>query len=153
MLSNVLLEIVHRMEARAGELEHYSAPAPIVWRQAACLVAAILAAHLDEVLDLDQAAAESGYTPAHLRRLLGLQTGFHAIIPNCGTTKHPLIRRVDLPRKPGHRGAGTIDTGATRKGGPAADGTPSNEELAAAPQRHASLRSQVARAIADGKED
>lgn len=50
----------------------------------------------DELLDLDQAAAESGFTKDHLGFLIRDQK-----IPNSGRKGSPRIRRKHLPRKPG----------------------------------------------------
>ena len=57
---------------------------------------------MDAVLNLTQAAAESGYSPDHLGALV--RTG---MIPNAGRPHAPKIRRQDLPLKPSrvrHRG-------------------------------------------------
>lgn len=53
-------------------------------------------------LSLDEASEESGYSIGHLRRLLGLEPGFEAKIPNEGTAADPRILRAHLPKKPGH---------------------------------------------------
>lgn len=58
-----------------------------------------------EKLTIERAAAESGYSETHLRRLLREGT-----IPNAGEEHHPRIRRYHLPRKPS-AGAGTIASG------------------------------------------
>jgi len=50
-----------------------------------------------ELLTLEEAAAESGYSCDHLGRLLS-----GGVIPNAGEPYAPRIRRMDLPRKPGH---------------------------------------------------
>lgn len=50
----------------------------------------------DEVLNLTEAAHESGYTADHLSRLINDGT-----IPNAGRKHAPGIRRRDLPLKPG----------------------------------------------------
>lgn len=49
---------------------------------------------LDEELTLTQAAAESGYSKPHLRRLIRDRE-----IPNAGRKGRPRIRRGDLPLK------------------------------------------------------
>ena len=54
-----------------------------------------------EELTLQQAEHESGYTAGHLGRLVG-----EGHILNAGRSGAPLIRRVDLPRKPGHSADG-----------------------------------------------
>ena len=52
-----------------------------------------------EELTLDEAAAESGYSRSHLRRLLR-----DGALLNVGTERDPRIARGSLPRKPGHQG-------------------------------------------------
>ena len=47
-----------------------------------------------ELVDLGRAAALSGYTRGHLRRMLVEQR-----LENCGTPTSPLVRVSDLPRK------------------------------------------------------
>lgn len=49
-----------------------------------------------ELLTVDQAADESGYSADHLYDLVASGT-----IPNAGEKGAPRIRRCDLPRKPG----------------------------------------------------
>jgi len=48
-----------------------------------------------EALSLDQASEESGYSKAHLSRLIATDR-----LPNAGRKGSPRIRRGDLPRKP-----------------------------------------------------
>lgn len=57
-----------------------------------------LASRDDELLNLRQAAEESGYTDDHLGRQVR-----DGKIPNSGRENAPKIRRGDLPRKPGYR--------------------------------------------------
>lgn len=52
----------------------------------------------DVLLNLQQAAAESGYSASHLGRLVN-----EGKVPNAGRKNAPLIRRSDLPVKPGLR--------------------------------------------------
>lgn len=55
----------------------------------------------DEVLSLQRAAEESGYSAEHLGRLVRVGK-----LPNAGRPSKPLIRRSQLPIKPGSvRGA------------------------------------------------
>lgn len=56
---------------------------------------AVTVFEMDAVLNLTQAAAESGYSPDHLGHLV--RTG---AIPNAGHPHAPKIRRKDLPLKP-----------------------------------------------------
>lgn len=49
-----------------------------------------------ELLTVEQAASASGYSEAHIRRLLR-----EGKIPNAGEEHHPRVRRADLPKKPG----------------------------------------------------
>lgn len=49
-----------------------------------------------ELLNLTQAAAESGYSADHLGREIT-----RGRIPNAGRRNAPKVRRADLPRKPG----------------------------------------------------
>lgn len=57
-------------------------------------LAAALARAADEVLSLQRASQESGYSVDHLSRLLR-----EGRIPNSGRKAKPLIRRRDLPHK------------------------------------------------------
>ena len=52
--------------------------------------------HELEALTLKEAAAESGYTPDHLGRLIR-----EGRLPKIGAPGSPRIRRADLPRKTG----------------------------------------------------
>ena len=49
-----------------------------------------------EPISLEEAEVESGYTRAHLRRLLR-----EGSIPNAGTRSNPTVLRMHLPKKPG----------------------------------------------------
>lgn len=51
----------------------------------------------DELVDLNTAAAESGYSIAHLRRLIS-----KGVLQDRANEGPPQLRRGDLPRKPGH---------------------------------------------------
>lgn len=55
----------------------------------------VLRANEDELLSLQQAADESGYSVDHLGRLIRERK-----VPNAGRKARPLIRRSDLPAKP-----------------------------------------------------
>lgn len=66
-----------------------------VWRLAADELEAHDRAHWLESLTLKEAATESGYSEAHLSRLIA-----EARIENTGKKGAPRLRRGDLPRKP-----------------------------------------------------
>ena len=102
MLPRSIVTLPERLRTRATELTGYLAPAEVPWHEAARLVEEVIEASLNETIDLDSAAAETGYTTPHLRRLLGLEPGYPSKIPNAGTADAPLIQRRHLPRKPGH---------------------------------------------------
>lgn len=53
-------------------------------------------AYANELLTLEQAAGETGYSKAHLRRLAAMGR-----LPQQGGAYRPRYRRGDLPRKPG----------------------------------------------------
>lgn len=55
-------------------------------------------------LTVAEAAAESGYSAAHLRRLLAENR-----IESAGSKGRPRIRRADLPRKPSRQPSDEID--------------------------------------------
>lgn len=57
----------------------------------------VLRATNGEMLSLRQAAEESGYSTEHLGRMIR-----EGKIPNCGRKARPLVRRSDLPVKPGY---------------------------------------------------
>jgi hypothetical protein len=116
--------------ARAKELAGYLAPAEVPWEQAASLLETAITTAMTEPLTLENASTESGFTIGHLRRLLGLEQGYPAKLPNAGTPEVPLLLRCHLPRKPG---AGVADH---------------EVEVAPARPRRASSRMQVARAVA-----
>ena len=56
-----------------------------------------------DLLNLQESAAHSGYSPGHLSRLVRDGT-----IPNRGRPGAPLIKRSDLPMKRGHLTKSTI---------------------------------------------
>lgn len=55
----------------------------------------VMAADRETLLNLTEAAAESGYSPDHLGALVR-----QGVIPNAGRPKSPKIKRSDLPLKP-----------------------------------------------------
>ena len=54
--------------------------------------------HEIELLTIDQASSESGFSYSHLQRLVS-----EGDVPNAGEPGAPRIRRADLPRKAGRR--------------------------------------------------
>jgi hypothetical protein len=132
MIASQILTLPERFRRRAETLVGYLAPADVPWEEAAQLVERTIHDIQTEKLSVAAAAAESGYTTGHLRRLLGLEPGYDRVLPNAGTEECPLIRRCDLPRKPGHN-VGVLFT------------------VAGTTAHVASSRSQVARAVAAGE--
>lgn len=59
-----------------------------------------LVAQGDQLLSLQQAAEESGYSIDHLSRMLR-----DGKLQNAGRRSKPMIRRIELPRKPSGAGA------------------------------------------------
>jgi hypothetical protein len=92
-----ILEVVRLWKERAATAEALadSRGAHIVRLCAEELEEALKAAG-DTVLTLPQAAAQSGYSAEHLRRLVRQEK-----IPNAGRKNAPRIRQADLPRKAG----------------------------------------------------
>ena len=80
------------------------------WEKAAERVEDALQRSNLELLRLNEAEVESGYTRGHLKRLI--RTG---LIPNLGTESAPRIQRSDLPRKPGFRVAGSRSCGVSSR--------------------------------------
>lgn len=100
-LSPTLDEIRERWEQRRAMGDQLSAMVPL-----STIVAEVLA-DLEalrpaggELLSLQEAAAESGYSVDRLGRLVA-----KGEIPNAGRRGKPAIRRSDLPKKPGARPA------------------------------------------------
>ncbi len=79
----------HGAEVLAGSLE-----------QCADELEHVLAAGGDDVLTLAEASVASGYSVAHLRRLIA-----SGVLRNVSKAGRPRLRRADLPRKPGSPGA------------------------------------------------
>lgn len=114
------LPIVFRLKAEELRRDAAAEQAARAYERAAEMVEDALRGQGDEVLDLDQAEVESGYSRLHLRRLLR-----EGSIPNAGRRGAPRIRRADLPRKPGY-------------------------QVATGPQAVPSSEVQLARAVAGG---
>lgn len=93
-MSTSLQSLISAWRARAEELRPYVTPAAAAFDRAADELERQLAALELEPLTLQQAAAESGYTPDHLGRQVK-----QGKIPNAGRPRAPLILRRDLPRK------------------------------------------------------
>lgn len=81
--------------ARANELEPYSPPAAVAFREAADTLAQALADAAGDALTLDGAAAASGYSADHLGRLVRAGR-----LRDVGRLWAPRILRGELPRKP-----------------------------------------------------
>ena len=81
-----------------------------VWDKAAEKVEEALRSSSLELLGLDEAEVESGYTKGHLRRLIR-----DGVIPNSGAESDPRIQRSHLPRKPGWRVAGPRPWGVSSR--------------------------------------
>lgn len=92
------------------------------WERAADLMEIALQGSAMELLTLDEAEVESGYTRRHLLRLIR-----EGVIPSASPAGAPLILRAHLPRKPGY-------------------------SVACAPAQVASSRAQLARAVANGSQ-
>lgn len=93
-----LSELPPAWKARARTLRQWAAAdeAATAWEAAARELEATLAESGDRLLDLQDAAARSGYSADHLGRLVR-----QGRIPNAGRLHAPRIRMRDLPRKPG----------------------------------------------------
>ena len=86
-----------RREAGCYERDGALVNASAILRRCAVELETVAVAHDNESLDLRAAAAESGYSPDHLGRLIR-----HGTLPNAGVDFAPRILRRNLPRKPGH---------------------------------------------------
>ena len=87
-------------KAIASDAREYMADerAAAIWERAAEMIEQSLRRSGLELLTLQQAAAESGYSRDHLRRLIDEGT-----IPNASAADgSKAILRMHLPRKPGH---------------------------------------------------
>lgn len=88
------LGLAARWRALAETLAPYAEAAARAFEHAANDLEHALRAEANALLSLDDAAAESGYSAAHLSRRIREGT-----IPNAGRRNKPLIRRGDLPRR------------------------------------------------------
>jgi hypothetical protein len=91
-------ELLGLWRAHASEIESYAPHAAAAFHRAADQLEQILRHNGLEVLSLEQAAAESGYSVDHLSRLIR-----QGRIENAGRKNAPGVARSDLPRKPTSR--------------------------------------------------
>lgn len=84
-----------REQAAAHQRDGALVEGAALLRRCADELEARVAAYGAELLDLQDAAAESGYSADHLGRLVRDGT-----LPNAGRPHAPRIKRADLPRKP-----------------------------------------------------
>jgi hypothetical protein len=84
-----------RSEAEALRRRHATVDGAELCKEMLTDFDAVVAAEMEVALNLQEAAAESGYSPDHLGALVR-----KGKIPNVGRPKAPRIRRSDLPRKP-----------------------------------------------------
>jgi len=77
--------------------EHAAEPLALAYERCAEQLDLALAQADDELLTVTQAAAETGYSQRHLRRMVADGT-----IRQAGTPNRPRLLRSELPRKPGH---------------------------------------------------
>lgn len=82
--------------ARAAEIEPYAPGVAAAFQRAASELEMEWANYQNEALTLDQAESESHYSRSRLADLV--RTG---VIPNVGKPGAPLVRRADLPKRPG----------------------------------------------------
>lgn len=92
--------LVEEWRERADYLRRWGAGEELahVWRLAADELQRAIREANDEVLTLEEAARESGYSKRRLRELVA-----EGRVPNAGRKHAPRIRRADLPLRPGHR--------------------------------------------------
>jgi len=92
-MTDLFTTLIETYETRAQNLEGFSEGAAKAFREAAKTAQAFLEDYLADALPIDLAAAESGYTTGHLRRLIN-----EGKLP---ATEDGHILRQHLPRKPG----------------------------------------------------
>lgn len=103
-----LTRLAPSWRAHAAELRSWGAEGPArALERAAEELTAVLEAQAGEVLTLEAAARESGYSAEHLRHLVADGT-----VPNAGRKGAPRVRRADLPAKPGKAAASTYNPDA-----------------------------------------
>ncbi len=107
------IDLPATFKAIASDAREYMADerAAAIWERAAEMVEQSLRRSGLELLTLQQAAAESGYSRDHLRRLIDEGT-----IPDAsGADGSRAILRKDLPKKPGHGLAAVRPTAASSR--------------------------------------
>jgi len=82
-----------RLEADRMELRGLGEPVRLI-RSMADQLEAVLGREVSEILTLQEAGKESGYSAGHLGRLVR-----EGQVPNAGRPGSPRIRRSDLPKK------------------------------------------------------
>jgi hypothetical protein len=96
--ASLLHEIVAKWEARRCDAELLESTAPIATMCVEIIADLRRVRHGDaHGVSVRHAAAVSGYSEAHLRRLIARN-----VIPNLGRKGKPLLRASDVPKKPGH---------------------------------------------------
>ncbi len=94
----MLRDLAQRWHAEADTLGQWGDErGAAILRRAATELSAAASDYEDEPLTIPQAHEESGYSCDHLRALVA-----SGEIPNAGRKGKPMIRRRDLPLKPGH---------------------------------------------------
>jgi len=105
IVSEPLINLAETFRREADLLGSWGATAQAAAAEhAASRIERALMTWRNEVLSVADAATESGYSEAHLRRLLAA-----CRIENAGSRGRPRIRRADLPRKPRQRTGGEPD--------------------------------------------
>ncbi len=74
--------------------EHEQAATAVAYEKCADQLEAVLELETEATLSLQEASAESGYSPNHLGRMVR-----EGKIPNAGRPRAPRIAQKDLPRK------------------------------------------------------
>lgn len=99
-------ELPRAWRERAEQVRRFAVDdrAAQLWEAAAEELERALQEAANEVLNLQQAAAESGYTADYLGRLVR-----EGKIPNAGRPYAPKIRRADLPRKAARKRGRTLE--------------------------------------------
>lgn len=95
---NSLRDLVARWGDKATDLRRYAPEVANAIEDCASELSVALGAESDTPLTFAEAAAESGYSAEHLRKLVA-----SGKIENAGRPNAPRIRRADLPIKPGSR--------------------------------------------------